>query len=204
MVESSIIFFQDREIARRGGDDGLRLSAEAQAELQHVPGVVGPAPLGELVAPGGVELRAAQAVGRVGGEELGDGAVAPDDLVARDLIARTLARRVHAEQARDTFHHDAAHLGDGETDERDTAGGRARRNRIADRLGAHPFGSGARLARAAPAQQQPCLPGLAGGSGERRELIGAGPHRPVVDEVGEEVGREISKEFVARFTRQAG
>ena len=73
---------QERDRPRRGGDDDLRQRAQAQRELQRVPGDVGPAPLAQLVAPGGVELRPAQAVGIVGGEHLGDGAVGPDQPVA--------------------------------------------------------------------------------------------------------------------------
>jgi hypothetical protein len=35
------------------------MRAEAQAELQHVPGFLHVLPFGELVRPGGLELRAA-------------------------------------------------------------------------------------------------------------------------------------------------
>ena len=205
VAESPMMLFRSGERPRRGGDDLAAASCRAAGRTAACPrSQSGWRHLASSSHQAASNCGPRRLSGVVGGEELGDGAVAPDDLVARDLIARTLARRVHAEQARDTFHHDAAHLGDGETDERDAAGRRARRNRIADCLGAHPFGSGARLARAAAPQQQPRLPGLAAGSGERRELIGAGPQLPVVDEVGEELGREVSKEFVARFTRQAG
>ena len=50
---------------------------EPQPELQHVEGRVGISPLGELVAPGGVELRPAQALGVLRRESVGHRAVRP-------------------------------------------------------------------------------------------------------------------------------
>ncbi len=62
MVLRSAISRLIRAIGRGvGGDHLARPRAEAERELQHVEGRVGMAPLGELVAPGGGELRAAQA-----------------------------------------------------------------------------------------------------------------------------------------------
>jgi hypothetical protein len=58
------------------------MAAEAKRELQHVPGVLGAAPLRKLVAPGGIELRSAQIVGIVGGVHLSDGSVRPLNLIA--------------------------------------------------------------------------------------------------------------------------
>ena len=52
---------EQRDRPRRGGDHLPRPLAKAQPELQHVESRVGMAPLGELVGPGGAELRAAQA-----------------------------------------------------------------------------------------------------------------------------------------------
>ena len=156
---SSMMLLQQRDGARRGGDDALRPAAEAQGELQRVPGVVGPAPLAELVAPGGVELRPAQAVGIVGGEHLGDGAVGPDELVPGDLELGALVGRIDRQQARHALDHDAAHLGDGVADEGDAARAAVGERRLAERLGAHPFGAGAGLAGAAAAEHEPRVPG---------------------------------------------
>ena len=66
-----------RDRLRRRGDKLARSRAEAQTELQVVEGLVGPAPLRQLVAPGGVELRPAQLLGIVGGERGGHRAVRP-------------------------------------------------------------------------------------------------------------------------------
>ena len=82
--------FQERNGTRRGGDDALRQRAQPQRELQVVPGPLGSAPLAQLVAPGGVELGPAQAVGIVGGEDLRDCAAGPDQLVPGDLELRAL------------------------------------------------------------------------------------------------------------------
>ena len=57
---------------------------------------------------------------------------------------------------------------------------RSARPAMAERLGAHPFGAGARLARAAAAEDEPGVPGPAVASDERRQLVVAGHHQPVV------------------------
>ncbi len=82
--------FEGFGIARRGGDDGLRLGAETERELEIVPGGLRAAPFAEFVAPGGVELGTAQAVGIVGGKELCDGAIAPFELVSRNIEVRPI------------------------------------------------------------------------------------------------------------------
>ena len=130
---------QQRDGARRGGDHALRPLAEPQRKLQRVPGVVGLAPLAELVAPGGIELRSAQAVGIVGGEHLGDGAVGPDELVLGDLELGALVGRIDREQARHALDHDAAHLGDGVADERDAVRAAVGERRLAQRPGRGPI-----------------------------------------------------------------
>ncbi len=52
-----------RDRARRGGDKLPRPQTETQPELQHVECRIDMAPLGKLVAPRGIELRAAQLLG---------------------------------------------------------------------------------------------------------------------------------------------
>ena len=81
---------EQRDRPRRGGDHLPRPLAKAQPELQHVEGRFGMAPLGELVRPGGMELRAAQALRILGGKRLRHRAVAPFDAPARGNPGRPL------------------------------------------------------------------------------------------------------------------
>ena len=78
---------QQRDRPRRGGDELARPRAQPQAELQHVEGGFGIAPLGQFVAPGGVELRPAQAFGIVGREGFRHRAVRPFQPAARRATA---------------------------------------------------------------------------------------------------------------------
>ena len=83
---------QQRDRPRRGGDHRRAARAEPQRRTAACPRCVsGCAPLGELVAPGGVELRPAQAVGILGREHLRDRAVGPDQLPLRGLEVRPFA-----------------------------------------------------------------------------------------------------------------
>ena len=128
----------------RGGDDGARIVAEAQAQLEHVPGILGLFPFGELVAPGDVVLRAAKQLGPVAGEELGHGA-APEaeEAVARTPFADAVAGDL--EEAAGALDHHPAGLGQSGGDERDVdpAAGLD--------LGLDPFGAGEGLAEASAA-----------------------------------------------------
>ena len=72
-----------RDRPRRRGDELARLPPEPQPELQHVEGRVRLPPLGELVAPGGVELRPAQQLRVFGRERLRHRAVRPFQQPAR-------------------------------------------------------------------------------------------------------------------------
>ena len=181
-------FLEKRQRTRCRGDDRARMAAETECELEHVPRILGASPFGELIAPGGVELRPAQVVGIVGGEHLGDGSVRPLDLVARDVVVRTLARGVDREQAGNALDHDAADLCDGEADEGDAAGGFVAIGIVAEGASADPFSTGAGLARATSAENEPSLPGLATVGEVRNELIVAGPERPVVGDANDLVG----------------
>ena len=67
---------------------GTASRTEAQAELQHVPGLGAAVPAAEFVTPGGLELRTAQAFRIFGGKELRRSAVGPDELVFRDFEIR--------------------------------------------------------------------------------------------------------------------
>ena len=90
----------ERDRARRCRHDLARALAEAQAELQHVPGAVRARPFRQLVAPCGVELRAAQAVRVAGGKQPGARAVGPFQFILVLHETRALILRVNAHQAR--------------------------------------------------------------------------------------------------------
>ena len=96
--------------------------AEPQPELQHVEGRVGPAPLGELVAPGGVELRAAQLLRVLRREGLRHRAVAPDEPAPRRIHRGRARPRARQEAGRPLDHH-LAHVELGLADQRDADDG---------------------------------------------------------------------------------
>jgi hypothetical protein len=70
-----------------------RAMPEPQAELQHVPGLAAMPPLAELVAPGEIELRAAQAFGIFRRKHLRHRARGPDQPAPRRLECRALGPR---------------------------------------------------------------------------------------------------------------
>ncbi len=150
-----------RDRPRRGGDELARPRAEPQAELQHVEGRFRVPPLGELVAPGGVELRPAQLFRVFGRERLRHRAVRPFQPPPRRDPDRPLGARRHPQQPRRALDHHLAHVVLAFADERDVPMP-ARRHKAACRARrAHPFGAEPRLAGAAPAQHQPGGPGAA-------------------------------------------
>ena len=152
--------FQCRVGAWRRGDDLAGIGAETEPELQHVPGARRALPAAELVAPGGVELRTAQAFRILGGKELRDRAVRPDELAFRDFEVRAFVRCVDRHQAGDALDHDGADMGLRRTNEGNAAGGRFVRPEP-ERDRAHPLGASARFAGAAAAEIGPGAPGLA-------------------------------------------
>ena len=163
---------QERDRPRRRGDDLARTRPEPQAELQHVPGLLGMAPFGELVAPGGLELRPAQRIRILGREHMRDGAVCairacaasatrpgarrgawiasrpdgPSTITSRAAakVSPTSAMRAHRLWRQPA-----------------EAGGEAR----------HPFGAGARLAGAAPAEDEPGRPVVARALGRQLMIV---------------------------------
>ena len=164
---------QHRRVARRRRHAGARI-AQAQPELQHVPRL-GPAlPLGQLVGPCRVELRAAQRLVIMRREDLRHGAVGPCQHPPGRAPDRSAVGRRTGHDAAFAEHHDLARL-----IERLAHQGHAPRPaRVAGArafdLRAHPFGPGAGLARAAPAEDHPCAPVALG-----RELM---RQRPEVEE----------------------
>jgi hypothetical protein len=126
--------------------------AKPQAELQHVPGLAGVAPFRELVAPGAIELRAAQLVrfGRVVAEGDRAGVELEPDRLLRHL--RLLMRREHRQDPALAEHHDLFEVLLRLRDQRNAPGA------LGVNLLAHPFGAAAGLAEAAAGQHQPCQP----------------------------------------------
>ena len=144
-----------RQRPRRGRDQLPRPLAEPQRELQHVEGGFAIAPLRDLVAPCGLELRPAQAFRIVGGEHLADRAVRPFQPLSRRDPFRALLQRRGPQQAGLAFHHHLARIVRGFADQRDAAMGAVRPWRDAMHHRPHPFRAGAGLAGAASAQHQP-------------------------------------------------
>src|SRR6185437_8965383 len=107
----------------------------------------------QLVAPGEIELRPAQALGLVGREERRDGAVGPGEAALRRLVERALPRRRNRQETALALDHDIARIGRGRRDQCDALG------RAPHRFLAHEFGAAARLAEAAPGKQLPDAPG---------------------------------------------
>src|SRR5690242_9471346 len=77
------------------------------------------APLGKLVRPGGVKLRAAQALGVFGGKRLRHRAVRPFKAPARGNPDRPLIPPMRGHEPRHAFDHHLAHLMLALADERD-------------------------------------------------------------------------------------
>ncbi len=156
--------------ARRRGDHRLRLVAEPQAQQRLIEGFR-LAPGGEFVAPQFHVLLAPEPVGLLGGKHQADGAVRPFEPRGAGEEAGPFVPPAAVEDARFAKHHRVADVGCGRPDEVD------------DRVGldppAHRLGAGARLARAAPGEDQPDDP-----VARRRRLIGARPERPVMKQLG--------------------
>ena len=164
----------ERRRARRRGDQLSRQRAEPEPELQHVPARLLMAPFAELVRPGRLELRAAQAFRILGRKAQRHRAVRPFEPPARGLPLRPLAGGVHREEARDALDHHVADIGQRLADQRDAPDRPRGIARPPERQAADPFRPGARLAGAAPADHQPGEP-VAG----RRQLVVARPEIPV-------------------------
>ena len=84
-----------RDWPRRGGDELPRPQTEAQPELQHVERRIDMAPLGKLVAPRGIELRAAQLLGIFRRKRQPDRAIRPFQPAARRRPLRALVTWRH-------------------------------------------------------------------------------------------------------------
>ena len=112
-----------RDRPRRGGDELARPQAKTQPELQHVECRIDIAPLGKLVAPGGIELRSAQLLRVFCGKRQPDAAVRPFQAAASRRPLRALVTWRHAQYARRPLDHDLAHVVFGFTDQRNIEAG---------------------------------------------------------------------------------
>jgi hypothetical protein len=194
---------EQRDRPWRRGDHLTRKSSEPQAELQHVPGVLGMAPLGELVGPGGVELRPAQRVRVLGGKGHRDGAARPFEPPTRRRPGRPLIRRVQRQEPGRPLDHDLAHIGERLADERDAAGGEAE-FRLTGRDSPDPFGAGAGLSRPAAAEHEPLRPRCALRIRTRRQLVGSGEKNPGAQQALQFRGGERRERFSdIGFAREA-
>ena len=155
---------------RRRGDELARARAQPQAELQHVERVLRIAPFGELVAPGGIELRPAQALRVLGGKRLRDRAILPFEPPPRGRPHRPLPPRAEPHQAGLALDHHLAHVMLALADQRDAPMRRIGVRRDPQRQRAHKLGAEPRLAGAAPAERKPC--------GPRRAIVGRKPAAP--------------------------
>ena len=104
---------------RRGGDDRLRLGAEAQAEQRLVEGVGGTFPRRQFVQPQLFMLLAAQPVRLFGREQQRDGAVRPGEPAGSARVARPLVARADRHQSGFAQHHHVAHVVVGRADQVD-------------------------------------------------------------------------------------
>ena len=181
-----------RARARRRGDELARPRAQPQAELQHVEDIVRAPPLGELVAPGRVKLRAAQAFRVLGRERLRHRAVRPFEPSPRRHPERPFVARRDAQQAGHALDHHLAHVVLALADERNVPVASLRIRRAPERERVHPFGAEPCLAGAAPAEHQPGGPGLAVVGEGRRLLV-------FMAEGGEVVTRFPSRRFRKRL-----
>ncbi len=105
-------------------------------------------------------------------------AIAPDAQISCPFDGSKRGRSPAActrKKPRHALDHHAAHLVDRLADERDAPRSDRTQRRAPQRLGAHPFGTGARLAGAAPAHDEPHAPGLPVLGGLRRQLVGRAP-----------------------------
>ena len=162
-----------RDRPRRGGDHLARIAVQAAARTA--------ACRTPFSASRHLAISSHQAAWNCGPRKLsgssaenacGNAAVAPFEPAAARNPFGPRATRMHREQSGDAFDHHLAHLVLALADQRD-----ALPRRSGER--AHPFGAGARLAGAAPADDEPGHPRRTVGSEFGRLLVAVREHRPV-------------------------
>src|SRR5688572_2352524 len=95
-------------------------------------------PLGELVEPRGLELRAAQAFGIFRREGFGDRPLAPFESAARGNPGRPVGAAMHREDSRLALDHDVARVAFSLADQRDALDRRLGEAFFAERNALHP------------------------------------------------------------------
>ena len=162
--------FERRDIARGGCHQLLRIIAQTQSKLQHVPGLLRFFPLGQFIQPSAIKLRSAQAF-RIGGRiDLRHSPIGPSQLPARGRPLRPPVRRRTGQNATLTKDHYLTGLIQSLTDQRHPRAsprhfGPAALYHLAD-----PFRSSSDFTRAAPAHNHPGAPVTF-----RRQLMLHGP-----------------------------
>ena len=177
---------QERDRPRRCRHHHLRQITKSEPELQHVPGGLGISPFGDLVAPGGIELGAAQLVGLFRREDLGNRPVGPCQAALRGRKGGPPVLVMNGKQARDALDHHPACIIECGGDQRHVPG-RLAGPLLAFDLGLHPFSSRPRLSGAPPTDDEPAMPGVPCRLGH---LIIARPGRPGCVEVGTLIAAE--------------
>ena len=191
--------FQHADIARRGGHHLARSTSQPQTELQHVPGRLRLLPLGQLINPGRVKLRAPQRLGLVRRKRLRCGPVRPFQQLAPGFPVGPAVRRRARQYAAFAKNHHFAHLLDGLANQSDAARApRIQRQRALD-LAAHPLSPGAGFSGATPAHDHPGAP-----VASRSHLV---VQCPELEQIGQRQQRplpEIIQKPVLNLARRAG
>jgi len=150
--------FKRRDIARGGCHQLLRIIAQTQRKLQHVPGLLRFFPLGQFIHPSAIKLRSAQAF-RIGGRiDLRHSPIGPSQLPARGRPMRPAVWRGTSQNAALAKDHHLTGLIQSLADQRHPRAaarhfGPAALDHLTD-----PFRSGPGFARAAPPQDHPGAP----------------------------------------------
>src|ERR1700677_340934 len=176
--------FDDLGWPRWCRDDRLRLVSEPQAQHRLIKGVR-LAPGGEFVAPQFHVLLAPEPVRLFRGAQRAHRAVRPFEPKVGCEKAGTFVVPTASENAGFTPDHDVAGVGDGGADQIDD---RVGLHPVADRLRASP-----RLARPASGEDEPDDPVAV-----RRSLLGAGPERPVMEQLRTFARRHLLERAHAR------
>ena len=137
---------------RRGGDDRARSVAQPQPQLEIVPRLLGASPFGELVGPGKMVLRPAQAAGVGARISRREAVIGELELARAAAPGQPFVRPRRSEQAAFAFDHHLGDFVDAPADQRDARFGQRPRPRQ------HPFGPAPRLAEPAPGHHQPGAP----------------------------------------------
>ena len=144
--------------ARRCRHHLLRVFPQPQSKLQHIPSLLGPLPLGQLVHPRAIKLRPAQRLRLMGRKHLRLGPVWPDQPFPRRLPFGAAVGGRAREYPAFPKHHHIARLINGFGHQRQPLGAARIQRPRPFNLGPHPFRPGPRFTRPAPAHDDPGFP----------------------------------------------